>query len=262
MASRTADIQCENCHNIITVDDDLYLEQVGSDETRKMGPEVFYEALMEIECPRCSRDIGIKQEYSEYPVGFEGESEYSVFGGDLIRGFQDIDIAFQNEIYSFDEDLGLYTTEPREIVLNLNDGLSELTDEISRNPDLLFNLNPRRFEEFIAHIFSNNGFSVELTKSTRDGGRDIIAIRSDMGIPSKYIIECKRYAKHNPVCVDVVRSLYGVQMMEGANKSIVATTSRFTKPAIDFASQKNKTQWHMDLRGFDDIVKWARDIRS
>lgn len=261
MASRTADIRCDKCNNLLTVDDYLELEQVHSHE-RNMGAEVFYEAIMEIECTKCSSEIEIKLEYSEYPVGFEGESEYTVSGADFIRGFQDVDVAFENEIYNFDEDFGLYTPEPKKIILNLTDSLVELTDAIYKKPTLLYDLEPRRFEEFIAHIFSNNGFSVELTKATRDGGRDIIAIRSDMGIPSKYIIECKRYAKNNPVCVDVVRSLYGVQMAEGANKSIVATTSRFTKPAIDFVSKTDQTQWHMDLRDYYDIIEWVKNIKS
>ena len=262
MSSGVAEVQCESCSNTFTVDGgDLYLEQVGA-ESRRMGMEIFYEGEMEIQCPRCASLIGLKLESSEYPIGFEGDSELSVYGADLIRGGHDVDVAFDNQIYNFDEEIGIYTPEKQKIITNLNQGVSELAFEVSRNPNLLYNLEPRRFEELIAHIFSNNGFQVELTKTTRDGGRDIIAIRSDMGIPSKYIIECKRYARDYPVCVDVVRALYGVQMAEGANKSIIATTSRFTQPAIDFATSSQQTQWHMDLRSYQDIVGWLGKLNS
>jgi restriction system protein len=100
--------------------------------------------------------------------------------------------------------------------------------------DIPVKIDPRRFEELIAHIFSLHGFVVELTKQTRDDGRDIIAIRSDLGIKSKYLIECKRYALTNPIDVQFVRALYGTQMKEGANKAILATTSRFTPDARSF----------------------------
>ncbi len=87
-------------------------------------------------------------------------------------------------------------------------------------------------------FFSKYGFEVELTKRSRDGGRDIIAIQSILGIKSKFIIEFRCYSKENPVSVELVRSLHGVQMAEGANKSILATTSRFTPDAIKFAPNK------------------------
>jgi HJR/Mrr/RecB family endonuclease len=38
-------------------------------------------------------------------------------------------------------------------------------------------LNRRLFEEFVAELFHEFGYEVELTKRTRDGGRDVIAIR-------------------------------------------------------------------------------------
>ena len=107
-------------------------------------------------------------------------------------------------------------------------------------------------------IFSQDGFAVELTKQTRDGGRDIIAIKSNLGIKSKFIIECKRYAANKPVSVALVRALYGAQTQEGANKSVLATTSRFTPAAHSFAKGRNTTEWLMDLRDFNDIYQWIK----
>jgi restriction system protein len=108
----------------------------------------------------------------------------------------------------------------------------------------------------IAYIFSQRGFQVALTKQTRDGGRDIIAIRSDFEIRSKYIIECKRYAAHKRVGVGLVTALYGVQTREGANKSVLVTTSQFTAPALKFANGVNTTKWAMDLKDYDDVCQW------
>jgi restriction system protein len=139
----------------------------------------------------------------------------------------------------------------------LQSGVSDLILEISRTPTLLYQIHPRQFEELIAHIFSQRGFNVELTKRTRDGGKDIIAIRSDLGIRSRYLIECKRYARNKPVGVGLVRALYGTHMQMGANKSILATTSRFTIDAHRFSEALNTTVWAMDLKEFNDIYEWV-----
>lgn len=65
------------------------------------------------------------------------------------------------------------------------------------HPDALYNLSPHLFEELIAHILRDFGFEVALTLRTRDGGIDIVAIQTNLaGIDTRYIIECKRWARH------------------------------------------------------------------
>src|SRR5258708_40197380 len=56
----------------------------------------------------------------------------------------------------------------------------------------LISLTPRQFEELIAEIWSRFGYEVELTARTRDGGRDIIAIRRSVEASYRHLIECKR----------------------------------------------------------------------
>lgn len=131
-----------------------------------------------------------------------------------------------------------------------------LIDKIRRNPDAIFGISPRAFEELIAEIFYNNGFHVELTRATRDGGRDIIAIHQILGVRLKYLIECKRYAPHHKVSLAIVQRLYGVKIAETANKAILATTSSFTRDARVFANQH---LWDLDLRGYEEIMQWVRD---
>lgn len=131
-----------------------------------------------------------------------------------------------------------------------------LLDLIRRDPQGLFGLTGRQFEELISEIFARRGFAVELTQATRDGGRDIIAIRQELDIPVKLIIECKRYAPERKVSLGVVQRLYGVKTAESANKAILATTSAFTSPAMQFAETHI---WDLDLKGYDAIVKWIRE---
>ncbi len=254
-----AEIECSKCTSTLYVSgSDIFVES-ESVEDRNMGKEVFYIGSSGFMCPNCENNIEVTYEANEYPVGALNYSDTHVSGGKLTRGFGDIELVFEEELYSFDEQSRLYLPEEKKIITNLSESTFDLISIISKDPKILYSLDPRKFEELLAQVFSKHGFNVELTKKTRDGGRDIIAIRSDLGIKSKYIIECKRYAIDNPVRVDLVRNLYGVQRQEGANKSVLATTSRFTNDAKKFANATNTTQWGMDLKEYDDIVRWVRD---
>ena len=53
----------------------------------------------------------------------------------------------------------------------------KLPEYFSRYPRRLYELKPRQFEELVAEIWDAFGFEVELTQQTRDGGKDILAIR-------------------------------------------------------------------------------------
>lgn len=128
----------------------------------------------------------------------------------------------------------------------------KLLEYLQCRPTRLYELSPRQFEELIAKLWDSFGFEVELTKRTRDGGKDIVAIRHS---PCKlmYLIECKRYGPTNPVGIEVVQRLYGVTHMAGADKGLLATTSRFTKPAKDTLK---KAAWLLEGHDFDGLTKW------
>lgn len=144
------------------------------------------------------------------------------------------------------------------LILESNARLIEL---IRYNPDLLYKISSRKFEELIGDIFFRKGFDVQLTKSTRDGGYDILAIYShkNLGIQDKYLIECKRYAKKRKITLGIVRELFGVKIANEANKAILATTSYFTNDAIRFA---NEHIWDLDLKDYDDIISWINEYYS
>ncbi len=92
------------------------------------------------------------------------------------------------------------------------------------------------FERVCKRILENMGFTVETTKTTGDGGIDLIAYNSQPLISGKYIIQCKRYT--GSVGEPVIRDLYGVITSERANKGILMTSGTFTKQAQVFAMEK------------------------
>lgn len=92
------------------------------------------------------------------------------------------------------------------------------------------------FEAVCQTIIEKMGFTTETTKTTGDGGIDIIAFNSQPLLSGKYIIQCKRYT--GSVGEPIIRDLYGVVTSERANKGILMTTGYFTRQAIAFAEGK------------------------
>ena len=133
---------------------------------------------------------------------------------------------------------------------------AELVNMLAKQPELLRSLSPREFEELMADVFHGFGYLVELTAPSKDGGKDIIAIRSVDGIVSKLLIECKRYVPPHKVDVGWVRQLYGVRQMEKATKALLATTSYFTRDARQLEAQH---LYELELKDYDAVTTWVRE---
>lgn len=79
------------------------------------------------------------------------------------------------------------------------------------------------------------------------------------GIGKSSLMDCKRYAKHRPVEVSVVRQLLGVVEVEKASAGVIATTSRFTKGALELRQQY---PFRLGLQDYFDVQKLLRDAAS
>ena len=147
----------------------------------------------------------------------------------------------------------LFDNKSQIIVTDIND---EIKKFFKKYPQKLYDINPRKFEELIASILKDLGFDVELTKATRDGGRDIIAnIRNSVANFLAYV-ECKRYAPDNKIDVGIIRQVQGVHYTHKPSKSIIVTTSFFTKDAKEEA-QLIENQ--LELKDFNDIKNWLEN---
>lgn len=136
------------------------------------------------------------------------------------------------------------------------DGL--LVSYFQAHPEKLALIQPRAFEEFVASILRCEGFEVELTPATRDGGFDILAVRhSAITGRHTYLIECKRYSKHRKIGIGVVRNLMWVLQQKNATKGLIVTTSSFSRDVHREAEQySNKIMLH----DYDSLQKWVRDL--
>lgn len=104
------------------------------------------------------------------------------------------------------------------------------------NKSNINSLSGTEFEVICKQLVEKMGFVAEMTKTTGDGGIDIIAYNYQPLLSGKYVIQCKRYS--GSVGEPIIRDLYGVVTSERANKGILMTTGTFTAPAIKFAEGK------------------------
>lgn len=162
------------------------------------------------------------------------------------------------DVYPLLYSAGSAVADPKLIhaVATVND---DLIRHLAKHPKLLFELNPRRFEELVAELLRAQGFESTLTPRTRDGGRDILAARSDALGSLLYLVECKRYARDRKVGVELVRAIHGVTQAERATKGVIVTTSSFTRGALAFASP---LKYGIELRDFDALTSWLNSYRS
>lgn len=98
---------------------------------------------------------------------------------------------------------------------------------LERDPDAAFQIPPRKWEEIIAGSYEHAGYDkVILTPRSRDGGRDVIAMKHGSHTV-KVVDEVKAYRRGHLVTAEVVRALYGVAQLDKAAKGFVTTTSDF-----------------------------------
>lgn len=134
----------------------------------------------------------------------------------------------------------------------------QLINQVHRRPELVHELSPRKFEEFVAELMRQQGFTVELTPATRDGGKDIyLAAKTSLG-SFLYLVECKQY-KQKPVGIAPVQRLYGVLEGEKATAGLLVTTSTFTKPAEQF---QEKVAYRLTLVDYIRLNKMISDVVS
>lgn len=234
-------VQCDSCGKVHIIDKDSLELNVSSYE-RSMGDEVEYDFDGECDCDGCGNWLRYSVRVFEYPVGALNYDSCECHGGHFVQRPE-----FAVNYYEF----GYDPYEEDYIFLDVSQACINI-DRVLFNSENVYNLSSREFEELVAEVFMRQGYSVEVTPATRDGGCDIIATRNIGGLPFMLLIECKRYGKNNHVGVQLVRSLLGVQTDRKANKAVLVTSSSFSRDAKKFAERQ---QHLISLVDFDELLR-------
>jgi hypothetical protein len=121
-----------------------------------------------------------------------------------------------------------------------------------RTVDDIYALSPGQFEEFVAFLFTQQGFAARVVGHTGDEGIDIeLQSRHGQG-PVRCVAQCKRY--RGAVGQPIVREFYGSFANQAAEGYLV-TTGTFTQPARDWATTR-------PLRLIDgtELLRWTEQV--
>ena len=133
-----------------------------------------------------------------------------------------------------------------------------LVDKVALRPEILQEITPRQFEELVCELFERKGYNVQLTKQTRDGGKDLIVLNNSMLGDLVIYAECKKKAPKHPVNVGLVRQLYGTVEADRVTAGIMITNSYFSEDARRF-QQTIKSR--MNLIDYSELMKQIMDCR-
>jgi hypothetical protein len=116
-------------------------------------------------------------------------------------------------------------------------GIEARRDRSSSADHNLQELSGVDFEKLIAALLARMGFLTEMTRTSGDGGIDIVAKLDKPVIGGRFLVQCKRYAPGNLVGAPTVRDFYGAVTADRGMKGILITTSDFTVQAREFAQR-------------------------
>jgi Holliday junction resolvasome RuvABC ATP-dependent DNA helicase subunit len=113
-------------------------------------------------------------------------------------------------------------------------------------------LSGQEFESMISDLLNRMGFRAEMTKTTGDGGIDIIAMLDKPIVGGRYLFQCKRFAPENLVGASTVRDFYGAVTADRAVKGVFITTSSYTAQAREFGERAGVEL--IDLRQLERLL--------
>jgi restriction system protein len=116
-------------------------------------------------------------------------------------------------------------------------GIAVRSDESHDGVGSIRDLSGVEFESLISGLLTRMGFQAEMTRTTGDGGIDIIAMLDKPIVGGRYLFQCKRFAPENLVGAPTVRDFYGAVTADRAVKGVFITTSSYTAQAREFAEK-------------------------
>lgn len=106
--------------------------------------------------------------------------------------------------------------------------------------EYLTDLSSRQFELLVAHMYKEDGYNVEVTKESKDGGFDVIARKLSVNSEEKVLIECKKYTGN--VGVKFVRQLLGLLDVTRATRGVLVSSGGFSAPASALAVSSRRIE--------------------
>ena len=185
-------------------------------------------------------DTNVKNEEIPWELLTTDENTQIILGADVIKSVRD--------------------TEDGKLIQYIEIPWLAIAEEILSNPRFLFEFESRKFEEFIAASYDREGWAVELTPRSGDGGRDVIATRNDFGSIRIYD-EVKRYGPGKRVTAEKVHALTGVvNTHQNVSKGVLTTTAEFAPGVWTDKAIAPLMPNRLELRDGEFLIEWIASL--
>jgi len=142
---------------------------------------------------------------------------------------------------------------------NVVQPIHEVRTYLSAKYTKRFNVNPRVFEETVASVFNNLGYTARVTAYSGDEGIDVVLDGPDETVIG---VQVKRYK--NSIQVEQIRSFAGALFLGDYTAGIFVTTSKYQPGSYNAATLsgiRGKPVELMDARRFYDALQIAQRNR-
>jgi len=200
---------CYSCGNSFNVKEDYFnYDTVGENE---IAGDLYFD------CPHCKEKIDIwfrritkpNKKYEYVHVGTNG--------AELVKGFgKEAEVKALNQISII-----------RKIFCE------KLIELIASNPKYLQDIEWRELEHLLSVAFEKIGFGVELTPSSKDGGKDIVLTCRIKGDDRIYFVEVKHWRSQQKTGKEYIKDFFNVIVNEKVSGGLFLSTYGLSKNAIE-----------------------------
>jgi restriction system protein len=133
----------------------------------------------------------------------------------------------------------------------------EIMEMIRRDPEAIYQIAPRKWEEIIAGAYERAGFDeVVLTPQSGDKGRDVVATKRGVG-SLRIFDQVKAYRSGHVVTAEEVRAMLGVITgAQNVSKAVITTTSIFAPRVETDEYIRPFIPFRLELKAREALLPW------
>ena len=118
----------------------------------------------------------------------------------------------------------------------------ELAKIVAENAKALRDLEWRDLERLLGEVFDGIGFKVELTRSSKDGGKDLVLEFVAGDVISKYYVEVKHWTSGKLVGPNIVRDFLSVIVRDNCAGGLLIATEGFSSNMAETITEIDRRQ--------------------
>jgi hypothetical protein len=133
-------------------------------------------------------------------------------------------------------------------------------DYLQAQPEDLSRMHWRQFEYLVGEFFRRNGYNVNVTPPSADGGVDVRAVK-EVGMvgPELILIQAKRFSDDRRVDVETVKALWSDVDEAAATRGVIATTSALAPSARAYCEAR---LYRLTAAERPTVEKWLKTLAT